>query len=62
MLHHRYGRPPAIELVSLSSPIDRLRGSSGEIPLSSGTAGREPSTAIHTASPVAIHPESEIEG
>ena len=66
ILHHRFGRHPTIDLATLPSPIDGIRGSSGEISLASVTARREPSTAIHPASPLptemATHPESEVEG
>ena len=66
ILHHRFGRHPTIDLATLPSPIDGIRGSSGEISLASAPARREPSTAIHPTSPIpteiATHPESEAEG
>ena len=66
ILHHRFGRHPTIDLATLPSPIDGIRGSSGEISLASAPARREPSTAIHPTSPIpteiATHPEPEVEG
>ncbi|GIS58732.1 MAG: hypothetical protein CM1200mP2_09570 [Planctomycetaceae bacterium] len=60
ILHHRFGRHPTIDLATLPSPIDGIRGSSGEISLASAPARREPSTAIHPTSPIpteiATHP------
>ncbi len=66
MLHHRFGRHPSIDLVALATPINPLRGSTGEIQLSNQNAGREPSTAVHPSSPVSTgivaQPESGVEG